>query len=103
MTNCHRRVLLQKQHCHRLTDNIASADNDRVPAADRNFRTFQYLDNARWRTRDQRILTERKSSNIHRMKTVDVFRRIDRLEYLACIDLRRQRKLDEDAVDVVPG
>ena len=35
------------------------------------------------------------------METVDVFRRIDRHQYSFGVDLFRQRKLHEDAVDVI--
>src|SRR2546428_11047876 len=39
--------------------------------------------------------------DIHRVKTIDVLRWIDRGHHPSSIDIARQRQLDEDAVDLV--
>ena len=44
-------------------------------------------------------LADHHLPHIHRMKAVDILFRIDRVEDLGLVDVLRQRKLNEDAVD----
>ena len=55
------------------------------------------------RARHQRVEAGRKPAGVHRMEAVDVLGRVDRLDHPRRVDLRRQRQLDQDPVDLRVG
>ena len=99
VTDRHRRVAMQQQQRHRLADDIAAADDDRVLACDGDPGTLEQLDYAGWRARRQRRPVLHEQARIHRRETVDVLCRIDDVEHrLRPADLGRQRILHQDAI-----
>ena len=97
----HRRILGQQQHRRRLAHDVAAADDHRILSRDRQIAALQYLDQTRRRARRQRRLPGLQPPNIHRMKAVHILLRSHRLQQPLRIHLRRQRKLYQNAVDIV--
>src|SRR5690606_36455619 len=63
--------------------------------------TFEKFENSEWSCRNERGHIERHFSEIFRMEPVDVLAWIDRHQYLLSVDLFWQRKLNDEAVDIV--
>src|SRR6185312_593426 len=94
------RVLLKQQQRHRLAHNIAAAYNYRVSARYRNLIALQKLNHSGGRAGPQPWAAGGKQTGIVRMKSVDILFRRHRQQRLLRVDMRRQRQLDEDTVDV---
>src|SRR5260221_8165020 len=101
MTNRDGRVAVQQKQSHGLADNIATAENHGVGALDGNIISAKDLHASRGRASDQPGPIADEHSHADGMKAVDILRGIDRLEDPLRIDLRRQGKLDENAINIV--
>jgi len=91
-------VSLQEQLRHRLTDNVRASNHDRIEARQVTAQAIDEDEAAGRRAGHEGPFSDRKSSNIDRMKPVNVFVRVDRVDHLLRIDMLWQRELDEDAV-----
>ena len=101
MADGHRRVPVQQQQRHRLADDVAPADHHGARAGDRNIRSLEQLDDARWRAGDERRAILHQPAHVQRMKPVDVLAGIQGIEH-AAFGIRahrlRQRRLHQDPV-----
>ena len=96
---------MQQQHRHRLADDVAAADHDRVTAGDRDVLALQHLDDAGRRAGHELRPVLHEQPDARRTEAVHVLGRID------CVEDRLlgsaphafgQRRLHEDAV-VIAG
>jgi hypothetical protein len=94
-------VGMHQQKGHGLADDVAAAEHDGVGAFDGNLVAAKNLHTTGGSASDESGTISDEPSEIHGMEAVDVFHRIDRFEDAFGIDLRRKRKLDENAVDIV--
>ena len=85
----------------RPADMVGCADDHRMLAADRHTDMPQQRHHAvgRGRTQDRHALAE--AAEGIGVKAIDILDRIDALDDCGFVDVRRQRQLDEDAVDIV--
>ena len=97
------RVLVQQQHGDGLADDVAAADDDGVLAGDGNVAALENLDDSGGRAGRERGTAGLQAAGVDGMKAVDIFLGRDGIEQRLGVDLRGQRQLDEDAVDVVAG
>ena len=102
MANSHGGVVIDQQHRHRLTDNIAASDNHSFLPSNRNIAALENLNDSRRSTRNQPRSLGGKQSNIDRMKPIHILTRIHRHQYSFRINLRRQRKLHQNPINLVP-
>ena len=72
MANRNRRIILQKQHRHRLADDVAAPDNNGVLTGNFDIKIFQNFNYARRSAGRKSLLTACQPSDIDRMKTVNV-------------------------------
>jgi hypothetical protein len=103
MGDGHRRAFAEQQHRHRLADDVGAADHHRVLAARLAKLRLQQVQAAERRARHQRVEAGRQPPGVERVEAVDVLGRVDRGDHPRGVDLRRQRQLDEDAVDALVG
>ena len=101
VANRHGGVFVQQQDRHGLAHNVAAAHDDGVLTGDGNVAALENLDHARRRAGRERRAAGKQAARIDGMKSVHVFRRIDRIQQTLGVDVRGQRKLDQDAVDLV--
>ena len=97
----HRRMLGEKQHRHGLPDDLASSDDDGLLALELHTMLGEHHHHPRRRRRHEERLAEKEEPCVRRMEPVDVFRRVDRAKNLRLVHVLRERKLDENPVDVV--
>ena len=100
----HRRIALEEQQRHRLADDLAPPDHDRVLASDGDTLAIEKLHHTGRRARRQRRPSLQQTARIERVETVHVLGRINRVEDVLLRVLphrRRERRLHEDAVDPV--
>ena len=99
----HGRVRLEQELRDRLADDVRPADDHRVlPGRVDPVFLQQPHDPERGRTDEVRP-SEREQPGADRMEAVDVLGRVDRLDGRRLVQVRRQRRLDEEAVDCVVG
>ena len=79
------RVPFEEQHRHRLSNDIAAPDDDRVCTLHPYPRIFEHADAARRRTWAQTRLSDEKPPEIDRMESIYIFARVDAAENLRCI------------------
>ena len=72
---------------------------DRMLASDFNSAIFEHFQDACRRARKQRRLADHHVADVDRMKSVHIFFRSDRVDHCLFRNVRRQRQLDEYAVD----
>ena len=96
-------VLGEQQLRHRLADDVGAADHHRLHAGERGMHRFRQPHAAERRARHQRRQAARQPPDIERVEAVHVLGRVDGGDDLVCVDLRRQRQLHQDAVDVGVG
>src|SRR5215470_6558868 len=101
MADCDGGVGVHEQERHRLANNVAPAKNNGVRTLNGNVAAAQNFHASRWRAGDETRASADETAEVYGMKAVHVFGGIDRFENALGIDLRRKRKLDEDAVYVV--
>ena len=100
MADGHRTVFMQQQHRHRLADNIAPADHHAGFARDAHPRRMQQLHHAGRRARQEGVIPDHDVADIRRMERIHVLERGDGLDDRLILNVRRQRELAEDPVDV---
>ena len=106
MADRHRGVAVQQQHRQRLADDVAAADDDRLPALDLDAFAVEQLHHTGRRARGERRRLLHEAAHVARMESVDVLRRIDGLEDppLGVVPHPgRQRRLHQDAVRLRVG
>src|SRR5262249_44931431 len=81
-------------------DKIAGADDDHILALQDDFLLLKELHHPKGRARRKDRLAKDKSSHVVEVKPVDVLFDPDPPQHLLRIDIRRQRELDENPVDV---
>ena len=91
---------MEQEHGHRFTDDVAAPDDDGVLTGDRNVVTPENLNDAVGRAGAQAGASGREQADVERMETVDIFFGRDGEQDALRIDVRRQRKLYENAIDV---
>ncbi len=101
MANRHSCVLVEQEHGDGLADNVATADDDGVLAGNGNVAALENLNDAGRRAGRKRRAAGEQAARVHGMKAVHIFCRIDSVEEGLRVNLRRERQLDEDAVDVI--
>ena len=77
MTNRHCSISLQKQLCHRPSDNLAAANDACIRAAYFDPAVVQQLDDPGGRARHKYWSSHRQPSGVNGMKTIDVLCRIE--------------------------
>ena len=97
----HRCTFPDQELRHWFADDVRPADHDGVEAAEAAELLLQQMEAAERRARHEGREARRQPSCIDGVKPVDILRGIDRLDDAGCVDLRRKRKLDEDAVDPI--
>src|SRR5713226_10355138 len=90
----------QEQH-HAFADDVAAAEDDGVDAFDGDGVAAKNFHAARRRAGDKSGAAANQTTEIHGMKAVNVFCGIDSFENALSVDLGREGKLDENAVDGV--
>ena len=85
----------------RFAYDIAAAEDDGVRAFDGHVAAAQNFHHSGGRAGDQPGTSRDEMADVHRMEAVDILRGVDRFKNLFRIDLRRQRELHEDSVDIV--
>ena len=98
-----RRVLLDEEEGGRHADDGRAADDDGVRAGDLDPRASQDLDGGVGRRRQEPVVAEAQQAGVERVDAVDVLGRVDRVDDGAQPDRRRERHLDDDAVDAGVG
>jgi hypothetical protein len=102
MANRHGSVRVHQQQRHRLAHNIAASQHRGVRAFQRNRAAPENLHHAGRGASHQCRPPSRQVPHIDRMKPVHIFRRIHRIENFLRIHLRRQGKLHQDAIHIIP-
>ena len=92
-------VFLQEHQSHGFTNNIAATDHDSVFALEGIANALKHLHAAKWGTWPEAFHARHQSASAGDMKSVYIFSGADGLDDFLCIDMGRQRKLDQDAVD----
>ena len=96
-------VLVEQKHSHWLADDIASADDYALLSLYGNVIGMEHFHYARRCTGQEIVLAEHDFADIDRMEGVDVLFGIDRLDNRLVVEMLRQRKLYENAVDILFG
>ncbi len=99
MADADRGVLLDQQERRRHPDHRGSTDHHGVLTRDLDARPAQDLDRGVRGCRQEPVVAEAQQAGIERMDAVDVLGRVDRIDDRAQPDRRRQRHLDDDAID----
>ncbi len=94
-----RGVLLDEQERGRHADHGGPADDDRVAALDLDPRPAEDLDRRMGRGGQEAVVAQAEETGVERVDAVDVLGRVDRVDDRAQADRRRERHLDDDAVD----
>ena len=92
---------MHEQKRHRLADNIAAAEHDGVGALDGDLAAAKNLHATRGSAGDKPGAPTDEPAKIDRMEAIHVFRGMHGFQDALGVHLRRKRKLDKDAVDVV--
>jgi hypothetical protein len=96
-----RSVCVHEKESHGLADDVAAPQNDRVGALDRNLVALKNFHASGGSAGDESRTIGNELAEIDGMKAIDVFRGVYGFQYALGIDLRRQRELNKDPVDVV--
>ena len=90
-SNC--RIPLQQKLGHWSTDNLTATDNTSVNPTQLDLVVIQQLDNSGRCTRNKLRPSQRETSDIDRVKTIDILQRIDRIHHVVRVHALRQRQL----------
>lgn len=94
----------QQKQRHRLADDAASPNNDRMATGDGELDVLEQAQDAQRRAGDESIgLPQSELSDVEGVKTVHVFVRGNRGYDFVFMDVRGRGRLDEDAVDGFVG
>ena len=93
---------MQQQQRGGFADDVAAADDDCALAGDGDLAAPQDLDQPGGRTGDRPRPLRHQRPHVEGVKAVDVFLGRNFEQDARRIDLRRQRQLHQDAVDVIP-
>src|SRR5436190_22205394 len=94
--------LLNKNRSHRFANNIAATQDDNFGAGQRHVTANEQFVNAGGSAGDEACrIAEEQLAHVVGMKAIDVFVGVDRGINLGRIDVVGNRRLDEDAVDVL--
>ena len=88
-----------KHHRQRLSNDIASPDHTDMLTRRFDSTSFEHLHDSVGRARQELRPALRNQSDVVRMKGVNVFNRVDRIQNASSIDLIGQRKLNENSAD----
>src|SRR6266480_2284895 len=102
MANGDRCVSLQQQLRHRTADDLASSNYTCVRSAQFDLMMIQKLDDSSRSTRHKHRPAHSQLTDIYRMKAVNIFCRINRLNDNGFVNCPRQRQLHQNAVNVIP-
>src|ERR1700716_3660056 len=94
-------VGVHEEESHGLADDVAAAGEDGVGGFDLDFVAAQNFHAAGGSAGDQAGASADEAAEVDGMKAVHVFCGIDGFKDALGVYLRRERKLDEDAVDIV--
>jgi len=94
-------VGVHEEKGHGFADDVAAAEDDGVGAFDLDIVAAQNFHAAGGSAGDQAGTSADEAAEVDGMETVHVFGGIDGFQNALGIDLRRKRKLDENAVHVV--
>ena len=102
MTNSYSCVntFLTHQNAQRSVNNIASADDNTVFAGGFNIVTLQQINYARRRCRNKSVQSRNQFAKIDRVKTVNVFFRVNSLDNFLFVNVFRKRQLNDKTVNV---
>src|SRR5947209_5068471 len=95
------RVVLQEKLRRGATDVVAAPDDDCARARDFDSFTHEQFDYPGGRARQKRRLPQHHPTDVDRRETVNVLRRVNRLDDGRLVHARGQRQLHEDAVNVL--
>ncbi len=100
VADSHGGIRVEQQQSHRLAHDIAAADDHGVTSGDWNIVAAQHFQDAHRRAgaRSRDVFDER--ADVQGMETVDIFVRLEGTQDTVFIHLRRQRGLDQDAIDL---
>src|SRR6266571_2129566 len=101
MANCNRGMTLKEQTCNWPSDDLTAPDYARISAGNLNLISIQQLNNSRGRARHESRPTHRQQTDIRRMKSINVFGRIDGFDGDRIVNLFWQRQLHENPVNVI--
>ena len=93
----------QQLHAHRAAHDVGGANHHGVEAVGIDVITLQQRHDAARGARTQARRALAQSAYVIRMETVNVFVRRDALQHLHVVNARRQRQLNQDAVDLFIG
>jgi hypothetical protein len=96
-----RSVCVHEKESHGLADDVAAAQNDRVGALDRNLVAPKNFHASGGSAGDESRAIGNELAEIDGMKAINVFRGVYGFQYALGIDLRRERELNKDPVNVV--
>lgn len=86
---------------HGFSHDVATAKHDRIGAFDRDFIAAKNLHTARGSAGDKSPTIAYELAKVDGVEAIDVFGRSDGFKNALGIDLRGQRELDQDAVDII--
>ena len=95
------RIRLQQQVRHRLPDDVRAPDHDGPRPGDLDAVLVEQPHHAERGGGDERRPAQVEQAGVGGMESVDVLRRVERLDRHRLVEVLRQRRLDEDAVDRV--
>ena len=101
MADGERGVALEQQERHRLADQVAGSDDDGTRPLEIHSGRVDEAHDAERRARPQAGAAAHQQRLIHRVQAVDVFGGIDGVENRGGVDVRRQRQLHQDTVDIL--
>ena len=93
-------VLLEHELSHGLAHNVAAAQNDTFLSARTYIIVAQKGENAQWCCRYETRQTNRHATDVDGMESVDILPVVDSHNDFLLIDMIRQWKLNDKAVDV---
>src|SRR5437588_7811423 len=97
----HGRVALQQKFGHGATDDVAPPDDARARARHLDALAREQFNDSRGRARQKRRTTKHHSTDVNRVKPVNVLLRINRLDDARLVNARGQWQLNEYAVNVL--
>src|SRR5437868_14871679 len=96
--------ILHQDRGHRLTDDVASPDDDAIFSRRLDPTHPEHLTYPSRSARKKSVaLSDQHLADVHWMKSIDVLGRMDASHHSFGIDLLRQRSLDENAVNLRVG
>ena len=93
--------MVEQEHGGGLADDVAAPDDDSMLAGDGKAAALEDFNDAGGRAGRERGTASEQAAGVDGVKAVNILGGSDGVEEDFGIDLRRERELDEDAVDVV--